>query len=61
MSASYSSCPEMDPGVWHILSWKNVSSSADSRRASCQLLPKERALHTAKLPPGSLPRNSVVK
>ena len=33
----------------------------DSRRASCQLLVKEWALNTGKLPPEGLPRNSVVK
>ena len=33
----------------------------DSRRGSCQFLEKECALNTGKLPPGGLPRNSVVK
>ena len=32
-----------------------------SRRANCQLLAKEWALNTGKLPQGGLPRNSVVK
>ena len=36
-------------------------SSTDSRRASCQLLVKELALNTSKLPPVGLPKNSVVK
>ena len=36
-------------------------SSADSRRASCQLLVKEWVLNTGKLPSGGLPRSSVVK
>ena len=40
---------------------KLFPSSADSRRASCQLLAKNLALNTGKLPPGVLPRNSVVK
>ena len=35
--------------------------SADSKRASCQLVAKEWALNTGKLPLGGLPRNSVVK
>ena len=39
---------------------KNIPSSADSRRASCQLLAKEWTLYTGKLPLGDLPRNSVV-
>ena len=37
------------------------ASSADSRRARCQLLAKEWALNTGKLPLGGLPWNSVVK
>ena len=52
---------EIDPHVLHILSWKKKPSSTDLRRASCQLLGKEWALNTGKLPPGGLPRNSVVK
>ena len=40
---------------------KQCPSSADSRRTSCQLLAKEWALNTGKLPPGGLPRNSMVK
>ena len=51
----------VDPHVRHILTWKIIPSSADSRRASCQLLVKELALNTGKLPLGGLPRNSVVK
>ena len=35
-----------------------MSSSADSRRASYQLLANEWALNTGKLPLGGLPRNS---
>ena len=35
-----------------------LPSSADSRRASCQLLAKECALNAGKLPPGDLSRNS---
>ena len=38
-----------------------VQVSADSRRASCQLLAKEWALNTDKLPLGGLAMNSVVK
>ena len=38
-----------------------LPSSAESRRASCQLLAKEWTLNTGKLPPGGLPRTSVVK
>ena len=41
--------------------WKKISSSFDSRRASCQLLVKEYAMNTGKLLLGGLPRNSVVK
>ena len=40
---------------------KQFPSSADSRRASCQLLVKELAINTGELPPGGLPRNSVAK
>ena len=40
---------------------KEFPSSADSIRASCQLLAKEWTLNTCKLPPEGLPRNSVVK
>ena len=39
---------------------KLLPSSADSRRASCQLMEKECALNTGKLPPGGLPRNGAV-
>ena len=35
-------------------------SAADSRRASCQLLSKEWALNTGKLPLGGLPIDNVV-
>ena len=38
-----------------------VPFSADSRRASYQLLAKEWALKAGKLPPEGLPRNSVVR
>ena len=51
VSASYAMGPEIE----------FLASSADSRRASCQLMPKERALNTGRLPPGAFPRNSVVK
>ena len=44
----------------HILSWKKFLYSANSRRASCQLLWKEWTLNTDKLPSGVLPRSSVV-
>ena len=56
-----SSGPEINPRIQHILSWKKFPSSADSRRASCQLLAKEWALNTGKLHLGGLPRNSMVK
>ena len=36
-------------------------SYADSRRANCQLLEKGWTLNIGKLPPGGLPRNSLVK
>ena len=58
MSVSYASRLEIDPDV--ILLW-NFFPSADSRRASCQLLAKEWELNAGKLPLGGLPRNSVVK
>ena len=45
----------------HILSWGMLDFSVDSRIAICQLLAKEWALNTAKLPSRGLPRNSVVK
>ena len=51
-SALYASSPEIDPSIWHILSWKVFTSSADSRRASCQLLAKIWALNTRKMPQG---------
>ena len=50
-----------DPPVRRILSWKKFPSSADTRRASCQLLAKELAPNIGKLPTGGLPKNSVVK
>ena len=50
VSASYASCHEI----------KKVFPSC-SRRTSCQLLAKEWALNTGKLPLGGLPWNSVVK
>ena len=40
---------------------KQNPSSADSRRASCQLLAEEWALNTGKLSPTGLPRNCVAK
>ena len=40
---------------------KCPAPSADSTRVSCQLLAKEWALNTGKMPPGGLPRNSLVK
>ena len=45
-------------GTFHLGSF--FPSSADSRRANFQLLTKECALNTGKLPLGGLPRNSVV-
>ena len=39
---------------------KNIPSSADSRRTSCQFLAKEWTLYTGKLPLGGLPRNNLV-
>ena len=50
----------MWPRIRHMFLWKNIPSSADSRRASCQLLAKEWTLYTGKLPLGGLPRNNVV-
>ena len=47
--------------IWKYFSWRIFSSSTDSRRASCQLLVKELALNTGKLPQGGLHRNSLVK
>ena len=38
-----------------------IISSADSRRAICQILAKEWALNTGKLPPIGLRRNRLVK
>ena len=40
---------------------KQLPSLVDLRRASCQLLAKQWALNTGKLPLEGLPRNSVVK
>ena len=45
----------------HIVLLKKYPSSADLRRASCQLLVQKCALNTGKLPLGGLLRNSVVK
>ena len=56
-----SGCPEIGPRVRLTLFWIFFPSSADSRRAGCQLLAKEWALNAGKLPLGGLPRNSVVK
>ena len=50
----------MWPLIRHMFLWKNIPSSADSRRASCQLLEKECTLNTGKLSLGDLPRNNVV-
>ena len=50
----------MWPLIRHMFLWENIPSSADSRRASCQLLAKEWTLYTGKLPLGGLPRNNVV-
>ena len=52
--------PKMDPRIYHILLWEIFPSSAELRRASCQLLANEWALSTGKLPLGGFPRNSVV-
>ena len=41
---------------WDILSWAVFPSSIDPNRASCQLVAKEWALNTGKLPLGCLPR-----
>ena len=49
---------------WTPLTFALISisrNSADSRRASLQLLAKEWGLNTGKLPLGGLPWNSVVK
>ena len=59
VSASYSSVPEIHPHIPHIISHQFFPSSIDSR--SCQLLGKEWALDTGKLPPKDMPTNSVVK
>ena len=48
VSTSYASGPEIDPLVRHILLWKFFPSSADSKRASCQIMVKEWALITGK-------------
>ena len=61
MFAAYAIGAEIKPRVRHILSWKNILSFADSKRARCQLLEKEWALNTGKLLLGGLPRNNVVK
>ena len=60
-----------DPHVHYFLSQSlghgNISTAKlplqlyGSRRASYQLLVKEWALNTSKLPPGGLPWNSVLK
>ena len=50
----------MWPSIRHMFLWKNISSSADSKRAYCQLLAKELTLYTGKLPLGGLPRKNVV-
>ena len=58
MSALYASGPNIR---CHIHLWTFVLSSADSKRASCQILVKEWALNTGKLPPKCLVRNSVLR
>ena len=60
MSTLFASCSKIDSPVQDILS-RRFFPSVDSRRASCQLMAKERAFNTGKLPLGGLPRNSVVK
>ena len=65
MSASYFCRPKINHWAGHILLCRFSPSSADSRRASCQILAKEWALHkkynSGKLHVGGLTRNSVVK
>ena len=58
VSASYASSPEITSGKF-FRGGGVFLPSADSRRASCQLLANECALSTGKLPPGGLPRNRV--
>ena len=53
-------CAVVWPRIRHTFLWKNIPSSADSRRASCRLLAKEWTLYTGKLPLRGLPRNNVV-
>ena len=60
LSIWYECSPDL-PCIQHPLSWRYFPSSADSRRASCQLLAKKLTLNTGKLPSGGMPRNSVVK
>ena len=50
MSVSYASGPKIDPPVGAHSFLEIFSSSAVSRRASCQLLAKEWVLNTGKLP-----------
>ena len=57
---SVGSHKSMWPRIRHMLLWKNIPSSTDSKRASCQLSAKEWTLYTGKLPLGGLPRNNVV-
>ena len=61
LSASYASGHGIDPRARHLHSWKKFPSSANLGNASCQLLMKECAINTGKLPPGGLRRNSMVK
>ena len=50
--ASQAAVPRLILTAAHSFVEKLFPSSADSRRASCQLLAKEWALNTSKLPPG---------
>ena len=57
-SIRYAIGRKTDPRIWQIILF--FPSSADSRRASCQLLAKELAQNTGKLPSGGLPKNNVL-
>ena len=57
-SIRYSSGRKTDPCIPQIILF--LPSYADSRRASCQLLAKELAQNTSKLPSGGLTRNNNV-
>ena len=58
MSASQAAVPRSTLSSGTFFRGKKFPSSADTRRASCQLLAKEWSLDTGKLPPGGLLRNS---